>query len=221
MNPLLRGSDAHLLLGSIETPELDGRDLHHLTRVLRLRDGAAVTVSDGRGSWRSCRLVGGALVSDGPVQSEPEPRPVRIAAAIPKGDRLEWMVQKLTEVGATEICLLDCERSVTRWSAERALGHLDRLERIVREAAMQARRVHLPLLDGPRRFAEVAGRPGAALAEPGGDAVHDAEWLLIGPEGGFSPGELAVSPLRVALGEQILRVETAAVVGAVLLRHRG
>ncbi|MFT3855023.1 MAG: RsmE family RNA methyltransferase [Ilumatobacteraceae bacterium] len=214
----LRASAAHVFVDDLELPELDERDTHHLGRVLRLRDGQSVTVSDGRGRWRTAVWRAGAVEPDGETCG-PSPRPaVTIAAAIPKGDRLEWMVQKLTEVGVDGITLVDCHRSVVRWDAARAGAQRARLTRIVRDAAMQSRRTWLPELAGPVPLVSVLDGDGAVVvADPAG-AVFDVAapvTVVVGPEGGFTPDEVAGAQL-VALGDHVLRVETAAVVAVVL-----
>lgn len=217
MNPALRSSAAHLFVGSVDAHDPSADDLHHLFRVLRLRDDEVVTVSDGAGAWRATIARGGALVPAGDVHHEPAPPPCVIASAIPKGDRAEWMVQKLTEVGATEIVLLDCARSVVRWEGERGAKQLARLQRVAREAASQSRRVWLPAVLGPVPFAQVVTRPGAVLAEPDSDrdlAGSPARLVIVGPEGGFSADELAVAVPRVRLLDTVLRVETAAIAAA-------
>jgi 16S rRNA (uracil1498-N3)-methyltransferase len=214
VNPALRSSAAHVFVASVDVPEPTPEDQHHLFRVLRVRDGETVTVSDGRGAWRTTVAAAGALVAVGDVVHETSLRPCTIATAIPKGDRLEWMVQKLTEVGVAEIVLLHCSRSVVRWDGERAAKQLVRLQRIAREAAVQSRRVWLPVLRGPVPFAEAAALPGAVLAEPDGDVGVAATVVLIGPEGGFSAEELAAPVPRLRLLDTVLRVETAAVVAA-------
>ncbi|MFZ4717806.1 MAG: RsmE family RNA methyltransferase [Ilumatobacteraceae bacterium] len=221
MNPALRTSAAHVFVASVDAPEPESDDAHHLFRVLRLRDGEVVTVSDGSGAWRTTVVAGAALVPSGPVEHEPEPAPCTIAAAIPKGDRAEWMVQKLTELGVREIVLLHCARSVVRWDGERGVKPMARLQRVAREAAVQSRRVWLPVVRGPVPFEQAAALPGAALAEPGGEAGGGHRTVLIGPEGGFSPDELAVALPRIALVDTVLRVETAAVAAAcgMLLNH--
>lgn len=213
MNPALRRCAAHVVVDSVDHPHPSDDDAHHLFRVLRLRDGEVVTVTDGRGAWRATQVSGGALRPVGDVVHEPAPRTAVIATAVPKGDRLEWMVQKLTELGATEIVLVDCARSVVRWDAARAAKQLTRLERVVREAACQSRRVWLPALTGPVPFAEAAARPGMALADPDGDGpvTADVDGLLVGPEGGFTDDEEAAATRRVRLTDTVLRVETAAV----------
>ena len=220
MNPALRASAAHVFVDTLESIALSADDAHHLFRVLRLRDGESVTVSDGRGSWQSTTVTGGGLLPVGEVVAERAGQQLTIAAAIPKGDRLEWMVQKLTELGVSEIVLTHCERSVVRWKQDRAGKQLARLTRVAREAASQSRRVWLPRLGGPVDIAAVAGLPGAALADPDGDPASALPGrinvVLIGPEGGFTDAERHLCPQSVGLGPHILRVETAAVCAAVL-----
>lgn len=214
MNPALRSSAAHVFVASVEVPEPDPDDLHHLFRVLRLRDGEVVTASDGRGAWRPMTATAGTLVPCGDVEHVEPPRHCTIVTAIPKGDRLEWMVQKLTEIGVAEIVFMQCARSVVRWEGERAAKQMARLQRVAREAASQSRRVWLPVLRGPVSFAEAAALPGAVLAEPDGTRGLQSDVVLIGPEGGFSPEELAVPLPRLGLLTTVLRVETAAIVAA-------
>ncbi len=216
MNPALRSSAAHVFVASLEAPQLEPDDAHHLFRVLRLRDGEEVTVSDGVGGWRPTEVAGQSLRPAGDIERGPALTGVTIATAIPKGDRAEWMVQKLTELGIGEIVFVHCARSVVRWDGERGVKQRGRLERVAREASMQSRRVWLPTLVGPVPLAEVLARPGCALAEPdGADDVARPRCIVIGPEGGFSPEELAVPVPHVRLSDTILRVETAALVAGV------
>jgi 16S rRNA (uracil1498-N3)-methyltransferase len=218
VDPRLRSSSAHVIVTDLALPELDERDEHHLRRVLRLRDGEVVTVTDGIGAWRPCRLGGAGLDADGEIEYVPAPtQPVRLAVAVPKGDRLEWLIQKVTEIGIDRISLVRAERSVVRWDEDKAARHLERLARVVREAAMQSRRVHLPVLDAPVAASDVLTTVPAA--EPGGRSLVSADHAIaIGPEGGWSPAELS-SAATVDLGPHVLRVETAAVVAATLLVH--
>ncbi|MCE9620746.1 MAG: 16S rRNA (uracil(1498)-N(3))-methyltransferase [Actinomycetia bacterium] len=217
MNPALRASAAHIFVDSLESIELSQDDAHHLLRVLRLRDGESVTVSDGQGSWRACAVAADALRPVGDVVFEPANARLTIASAIPKGDRLEWMVQKLTELGVDEIVLLHCERSVVRWKGDRGAQQLTRLTRVAREAAMQSRRVWLPTVRGPVDFAEAAALPGTVVADPDGAALTMASVVLIGPEGGLTEAERELCAQSVNLGRNILRVETAAVAAAAIL----
>lgn len=223
MNPALRRSAAHVFVESLTTPVLADDDRHHLVRVLRLRAGEPVSVADGRGSWRICRFASdGELHPDSELVTETiaDP-PVTIGFALPKGDRPEWIVQKLTEIGVDRIVILEADRSVTRWEGDRAARHLAKLERVAREASMQSRRVMLPTVDGPvRADAFVRDQPvgAVALAEPdGAPPTLSSPTVLIGPEGGWSQAELALTPDHVGLGRGVLRIETAALVAAARL----
>lgn len=218
--PELRRAAAHVFVDDVHAPVLDDTDRHHLVRVLRLARGEAVGVSDGAGSWRVCRHLGdGELDVVGAPCVTPAPAvEIGVAFAPVKGDRVEWVVQKLTEMGVDRIVPMFTARSVVRWDAERASKQLDRLTRVAREAAMQCRRVRLPVLEPAASFDAVVRRPGACLAEPGGEPLDMSHPLvLVGPEGGFTDDELVAGVPRVALPGGILRAETAAVTAAVLL----
>ena len=217
MNEALRRSAAHVLVDDASEPRLDADALHHLARVLRLRRGQAVTVTDGRGCWRSCVFIGDGVEAIGAVETEPRPNPtLTIAVAPPKGERLEWLVAKCTEIGIDRIVLVDAEHSVVRWPAERVERQVGRLQRIASEASMQSRRVWVPDIAGPVPAVDVL--PDLAVAEPGGRPVTGADTsIAVGPEGGWSPKELEVAGSTVSLGPHVLRVETAAVAAAVLI----
>lgn len=212
-----RGVGPHAFVADVAAPELDPEDRHHLGRVLRVRPGDALTVADGRGRWRTARF-GDPLEPTGPIEVEEAiGPPVTVGLAPVKGQRPEWAVQKLTELGVDAIWLLVAERSVVRWEGDRAAGHRDRLARVVREAAMQSRRAHLPELRVGVPVAEAAAVPGAVLAHPGGAAPGlDRPVVLVGPEGGWSQAELDRHE-KVSLGPTVLRTETAALVAGTLL----
>lgn len=210
----------HVFVDDLEQPELAPVDRHHLERVLRLRPGDPVTASDGRGGLRPCVLgTGGRLEPVAPATRVERATPaIAIGLAATKGDRPEWAVQKLTEVGVDEIVFFVAERSVVRWEGERALRHLERLRRVAREAAMQSRRAWLPKVTGVETFWAVASRPGAVLAErEGAPPSLSSPVVLVGPEGGWSEAERAVGLPLVALADGVLRGETAAVAAGVLL----
>lgn len=216
--PEAAGAAAHVYVDDLEHPVLSPDDRHHLGRVLRLRRGEPVTVGNGRGGWRRARF-GDELAVDGPVEHEPAPEPLlAVAFAVLKGERPELVVQKLTEIGVDRIVPFQAERCVARWVGERADRHVDRLRRVAREAAMQCRRSWIPEVEPVSTFAVVADRPGAALASPGGTTASlQHPLVLIGPEGGWSPGELDRGLPLVDLGPHVLRAETAALAAAVLL----
>jgi 16S rRNA (uracil1498-N3)-methyltransferase len=213
-----RPARAHAFVADLDSPELDTADRHHLERVLRLRPGDGITVSDGRGGWQACRL-GPALEPLGAVVRDPRPSPeLAVAFALVKGERPEWAVQKLTELGVDRIVPFAAGRSVVRWDGERAARQTERLRRVAREAAMQCRRTWLPEVEDLAAFDEVAGRPGAVLADRGGEPPSLPRGpVLVGPEGGWSAEELARAVPRMALGEHVLRAETAAVAVAAVL----
>jgi len=106
---------AHAFVADVESPELGPDDRHHLERVLRLRPGDELTVADGAGRWRRCRF-GPVVEVDGEVEVEPPPAPaITLAFALTKGERPEWTVQKLTEVGVDRIVPFVSDRSIVRW----------------------------------------------------------------------------------------------------------
>lgn len=222
-----REAAAHVFVDDLQHPQLDDLDAHHIGRVLRLRDGERVVASDGVGGWRWCVYRrGGELEVDGAIDVEPPARPeVGVGFAVPKGDRPEWIVQKLTELGVDRIVPFVSARTVVRWDGDRVGRQAERLRRVVREAAMQSRQVRLPQLDVPCSFADAAGQPGACLAEPGGDEIDlTGTLVLVGPEGGFTADELAGARRTVSLPGGVLRTETAAVTAGVILvmlRSRG
>ncbi|HEX9259498.1 MAG TPA: RsmE family RNA methyltransferase [Acidimicrobiales bacterium] len=216
--PAAAGAEAHAFVVDLDRPELTDEDRHHLERVLRLRPGVPVTVSDGRGHWRTVRF-GPTLEPDGPViaVSRLAP-PITIAFAVPKGERPEMVVQKLTELGVDEIVPFHAAHSVVRWEGERAVRHVERLRRVAREAAMQSRRCWLPMVTDVTRFSDVASRPGAVRADQRGvGPTLRQSVVLVGPEGGWSASECEVLSHSVALGDHVLRAETAAITAASLL----
>jgi 16S rRNA (uracil1498-N3)-methyltransferase len=218
---VLRGSAAHVFVSSLESPELTDEDDHHLRKVLRIRDADVVTLCDGAGTWVAARLTAGGLAVDSEPTTEVALRPATVISAIPKGDRPEWMVQKLTEIGATAIGFMDCARSVVRWDAARAAKQVERFRRIAREAAMQSRRLWLPQVLDVVQFDEAKSSVSCAVADPdGGYLAADTDTLLIGPEGGFTEGELNSVSRLVALSPSVLRVETAALAAGFLLTLR-
>lgn len=203
-------------VADLAAPEVDPTDLHHLRRVRRLRDGAAICLCDGSGGWQPAELHQAGVRPTADPRREPAPHPtLTVAVSVPKGDRADWLVQKVTELGIDAIVVVETERSVVRWPQDRAL---QRLGRVARAAAAQSRRAFLPDISGPRPFAEVASGPGVALAQPGGGPpTPDHRTILIGPEGGWSPAELGVGLRTVGLGPLVLRVETAAMAATTLL----
>ncbi len=207
---------AHVLVDNVERPELRASDRHHLERVLRLRPGTEITVGDGFGAWRLVRLAP-SLDPVGPMQRVPEEtNPISIGCALTKGDKPELAVQKLTELGVDHIILFASARSVVRWDDGRVEANMERLRRVVESAVCQCRRAWSPTVTNLANFSSAVLLTGVALAAADGEKYdpNRHEVILVGPEGGWSPEELAVSVPRVVLGPHILRAETAALAAA-------
>jgi 16S rRNA (uracil1498-N3)-methyltransferase len=204
-------------------------DLHHLGRVLRLRDDEEIIVSDGLGHWARTRWPGGEAVrdgagpgGDGSVQFEAAPSPpLTVAFAPVKGERPEWVVQKLTELGIDRMVPLVSERSVVRWEGDRGRHAVERLRRVAREAAAQCRRVWLPEVTDVTTFGELEtlAAPGeVVLAQLSGDRPRAMQRVVaVGPEGGWSGAELGAGLPTVGFGLSVLRAETAAVTAGALM----
>lgn len=227
----------HFFAGAPEPGEevvLDREEARHALRSLRLGEGDRLTSGDGRGAVVVARITETgkdhvrAVVEDRRVTPEETPR-VTVVLAAPKGDRLSWAIQKLTEVGTDRIVLAESEHSVRRWSGARAARARERVEAIAREAAKQSRRARLPEIGGPTTWADALGEAEGPVFLLWEGATHGlvavlpqeappALTLAIGPEGGISEDEARDAEGRgavlAALGLTILRTETAALAAA-------
>lgn len=226
---LRRSCVAQVLVDDVERPTgplLDGAASHHLGRVLRLRTGEVVCASDGRGTWRLARFVGGdRLEPVGDVHVEPPPeQPVTVAFVPVKRDKAELVVQKLTEIGVDRIVVTSSERAVVKWEGDRAERHLERLRRVAAEAVQQCRRLFVPTVSVASLADLLAA--GSALADIGAHAPPIGPGaVVVGPEGGWTDRERSLARTDpVDLGEHVLRAETAAIAAGILLteqRRRG
>lgn len=223
---LPRRASAHVLVDDLSLPALSDEDSRHLGAVLRLRPGEVVGVTDGRGGWRSCVWAGDGVVAvAGEVVRVSRGAPagaVCVGFAPVKGDRNEWAVQKLTELGVDRIVLLRTDRGVVRWDEGRSGSHLERLRKVARQALMQSRGLWMPEIEGVVEVASLVDGKGGALADPAGCSISaGVRTVLVGPEGGWSDRELSLGRDGVAglvrLGGGVLRTETAAVAAGVLL----
>jgi 16S rRNA (uracil1498-N3)-methyltransferase len=214
----LPATAAHVFVDDLDAPLLSDDDAHHLARVLRLREGEAVTASDGRGAWRLCAFADSATLRvTGPTELVPKPTLVVVAFALTKGDKPELAVQKLTELGVDHIVPLAAARCVVRWDDRKTDRNLARLREVARAAAMQSRRAWLPTVEPVVTVLELAeAYPDVALAHPGGGPLAGTP-VAVGPEGGWSDDELIAVPRHVDLGATTLRAETAALAAGVLL----
>ncbi|HEX6871119.1 MAG TPA: 16S rRNA (uracil(1498)-N(3))-methyltransferase [Micromonosporaceae bacterium] len=220
---------------------LGGPEGHHAATVQRVRPGEVVLLSDGRGGLATAVV---RSVSRGRVELrieqirvEPAPAPrMVVAQGIAKGERGELAVQAMTEVGVDAIVPWAASRSVAQWRGERGERSWQRWQATAREAAKQARRAWLPEVTEPestnRLSARIANSGGAfVLHEEASDRLSSvvlpdaAELVLVvGPEGGITPEELAVFTAAgarpVRLGPGVLRTSTAGVAALALLSAR-
>ncbi|MCO8129038.1 16S rRNA (uracil(1498)-N(3))-methyltransferase [Acidimicrobiia bacterium EGI L10123] len=213
------GAAPHVLVDDVEAPVLSDDARHHLDRVRRLRDGDALTVTDGRGAWRAGRFRGRSEIDpDGPVITVPAPEPeVTVAFALTKSDKPDLVVQKLTELGVDRIVPFRADRSVVRWDETKAARQHERLVAIARSACEQSHRCWLPVVEPVTDVADLAGR-GAVRLDRGPVGVSlDRPVVAVGPEGGWSDHERAALPDTAGLGPHVLRAETAAITAGALL----
>ncbi len=228
-----------------ERVPISGDDFHHLTRVMRARVGERVMLCDGQGREAVAEIgeiapdtVYAAIVEQRLTEAEPEIE-VWIAQSLPKGDKMETVVQRGTEIGAARFIPFISERTVVQYDAKKEARRMERWRKIAKEAAEQAQRGRVPVVEEPCRWERLIERAaemdgawlcyekergvslGSALREWTGQAKGAAGrrkvLLLIGPEGGFSEEEVARAESAgiraVGLGRRILRTETAAMVG--------
>ncbi|CAL9567387.1 16S rRNA (uracil(1498)-N(3))-methyltransferase [Streptomyces sp. Tu 3180] len=221
---------------------LDGPEGRHAVSVKRLRAGEAVVLTDGAGRWAEGEVDGTEgkdrlVVTLGEVAEEPARSPrLTVVQALPKGDRGELAVETMTEVGVDAIVPWAAARCITQWKGERGLKSLTKWRATAREAGKQSRRVRFPEVADAATTRQVASLLAdadfaAVLHESGTEPLATAELpasgeivLVVGPEGGISPEELALFEEAGArahrLGPSVLRTSTAGTAAAALLLGR-
>ncbi|HRT29503.1 MAG TPA: 16S rRNA (uracil(1498)-N(3))-methyltransferase [Kiritimatiellia bacterium] len=220
-----------------DTCALDRKAARHLQTVLRVRPGDSIMLFDGHGRTRAVTVSaadrnGLVLTADAPVREQPRPAcALTLFACVSKGARMEWAVEKATELGAVRIVPVLSAHTVSR------PAEATRWRRIAEEAARQCGAAWLPTITDPLAFdvalalaAQIRPLFVAALtpeARPLRDALSafsvpppSAGWF-VGPEGDFTPAELAsltaAGAIPVSLGPLILRAETACLYGLSVL----
>jgi 16S rRNA (uracil1498-N3)-methyltransferase len=227
-------SDIPITLGSVA---LDGPEAHHLIHVMRATRGTRVVLFDGSGAEFPAVVerVGRSDVQLNVLDREEIcrelPFELTLGAALPKGDRQKWLVEKLVELGVTRMVPLRMERGVAQ-PVEQALS---RLQRAVIETSKQCGRNRLMTIGDPQLWLDFVdasqSTPCRWVAQPSG-MVDQIQFptseepcshvvAAVGPEGGFSPNEVSLASaagwIAVDLGPRILRVETAALVLASMI----
>lgn len=222
---------------------LRGENAHHAGRVLRLRPGEAVTLCDGKGTDYDCTVetlekdaVTCRVLGSHPADTEPKQQ-LTLFMALPKGDKMEFIVQKAVELGVSEIVPYLSKNCVSR--PDKTDKKVERWRKIAVEAAKQCGRGVLPAVHAVVPAAEavrLAAQAETALflyenekqtglrdALAGG--VGKTVSLMVGPEGGFAPEEAAAAKdaglVSVSLGTRILRCETAPVAALAAVLYAG
>ncbi len=217
---------------------ITGEDAKHILKVMRMQDGDNIICSDNCGRTSLCEIVelsGNTVevqvIKDIEKQAE-LPVSVTIAQGLPKGDKLEYIVQKGTELGAVSFFPFAADRSVVKWDEKKAVKKQERLEKIAKEAAEQSHRSRIPEILNPGSFSdllkmaeqynikivafeeEAKQQEFSRFASALQTAVKgDSILCVIGPEGGISEKEaISLSEhgfILCGLGPRILRTETA------------
>lgn len=216
---------------------ITGEDEKHITRVMRMREGEEICcVSEGVGHIATIHHFDedGVTVQDtGNISSMSElPVQVTLACGLPKGDKLELIAQKGTELGMTGMIPFQAERSIVKWDEKKGDKKTARLRKIAKEAAEQSHRTVIPEISEPLTFKEILKQAESfdicffadeEEAKEGTsnriavrlEKVYHGQTILVlfGPEGGLSRSEAEILRdagfLPVSLGPRILRTETA------------
>jgi 16S rRNA (uracil1498-N3)-methyltransferase len=219
---------------------LDGPEAHHLLHVMRGRVGDRITLFDGSGGEFDAEIakcgrtdIELRILERREVDRE-LPFELVVGVSLPKGDRQKWLVEKLTELGATILVPLETRRGI----ALPTTSALDRLRRSAIEAAKQCGRNRLMKIAAPQAWCEyLSAQPSDTksrrlVAHFGGAPLINSSLaesiptqVAVGPEGGFTDDEIAAAVAAgwqiVDLGPRILRVETAAVALAAVVAASG
>ncbi|KRG15541.1 16S rRNA (uracil(1498)-N(3))-methyltransferase [Lederbergia galactosidilytica] len=217
---------------------LSDDDYHHIIHVMRMKEGATfwVVFSNSKTALVSLESINDttikAKIMDWEKDDKELPVHVTIASGLPKGDKLEWIVQKGTELGATEFTPFIAERSIVKWEKKKAEKKVQRWKKIAKEAAEQSHRQLLPIVQSPVNLKEIVtysqsfewkilAFEEAAKEGEKSQFAHilsemkqgDRILIVFGPEGGITDQEkdfLVQNDFKLCgLGPRILRTETA------------
>jgi 16S rRNA (uracil1498-N3)-methyltransferase len=225
------------LSGSFELPP---DAAHHAVRVLRLHEGDPVQIFDGLANERRgviAKLAGKRVLINGITAIDVDresPLKVVLAQALSSSEKMDWIIQKATELGVSEIQPIDTERSVARLSAERTTKRLDHWQQVTISACEQCGRNTLPLIHAPQdimvwlQHSKMMQDPKYILLPESAASLHDQAdpkgkaVLLVGAEGGFTHAEttaaLQCGFTSIRLGSRVMRTETAAIAGLAVLQ---
>lgn len=221
---------------------LEGDRAHYLGRVLRLRVGDNVCVFNGAGGeWLASidsmtKSTATLSIGEEIDASTESPLKIHLVQGVSRGERMDFVVQKATELGVKRITPVLTEYSMVKLDATRAAKRREHWQSVAASACEQSGRVRLPLVDAPLSLkdwfgakpaavdAELILKPGAVESLASVNAPHTKVCILIGPEGGFSDTEYEDARITgfqaVSLGPRVLRTETAAVAALTVLQTR-
>ncbi len=218
---------------------LDGQVAKHITRVLRMQPNDALVLFDGRGGEYPARIeqiqkqMLSVRTADHHARETESPLKVELGIAISRGERMDQVIQKATELGVSRIAPLFSERTEVRLRGDRAARKQLHWQQIAISACEQSGRNRPPDIDAISKLDEWINRVDARLKfvlhhRTEQDAMHVQSCsqvaLLVGPEGGLSPGEIAAAEsagfIAMGLGPRVLRTETAPLVALTLLQSR-
>jgi 16S rRNA (uracil1498-N3)-methyltransferase len=230
---------------SPSTIHITGDLLRHLRDSLRLRPGDSLAINDGGGTRYRVEVTHvtsqaiDSRIIDRQTEPVPQTAPIVLGQSLIKGDKMDWVIQKATELGVAAIVPIHSTHSVIKPNPERLEHQRIRWERIARDAAQQSERWTIPTIADPIDLAEICRQYASAplkgmLVERSNGASLSAIplpsdrqlpiVLLIGPEGGWAPEEQRLAReqgfLPLALGPRILRAETAAIAALSILQSR-
>ncbi|MGT2865461.1 RsmE family RNA methyltransferase [Streptococcus fryi] len=199
----------------------DKDTIKHMFQVMRLSEGDKVVLVFDNGVKYLSQVRDDKSYQFELLEALPDdvelPVEVVIASAFPKGDKLEWIAQKATELGASGLWAFPSQWSVVKWDSKKLAKKLEKLAKIAQGAAEQSHRNKVPdvrLFETQQAFlAKLAGFDKVFLAYEESAKAGERLLFIFGPEGGISPEELALfeqaGAIKVALGPRILRAETA------------
>jgi 16S rRNA (uracil1498-N3)-methyltransferase len=220
----------------------------HVARVLRLRPGAAITIFDGRGGEWAAEIVSivrsAVRVRCGQHQALERESPLQLTLlqSLARGEKMDWVIQKATELGVQRIVTVAAARSVVQIDDKRSATRLVHWRAVAVSACEQCGRNRPPEIDAPRSVQDALDATNVAAAQATAalpvtrlllspaatlslaDATNNANniALLVGPEGGFSADELGLLGksrfVGVGLGPRVLRTETAAIAAVAALQ---
>lgn len=222
--------------------EIIGADVNHIVKVLRAKVGDELLICDGEGQNYDAVIESASkdsvlcnIIRSYPCETEPDVK-VTLYQGLPKQGKMEWIIEKCTEIGVHTIVPVQMSRSVVKLTKEQAQKKLERWQKTAEGAAKQCGRGQIPNIQMPISIADLskAVLPDFLLLPYEDEQVNDVKTALmnskttsagifIGPEGGFAPVEVeqlkALGAKTVTLGPRILRTETAGLVAISLLLY--